>query len=39
MLNSKRERLSWYEEKSEQPLSLIHEIKLPENAAILNIGF
>jgi SAM-dependent methyltransferase len=37
-LNTKRENLGWYEEKSEQTLSLIHETKLPKNAAILNIG-
>lgn len=37
-LNTKRENLGWYEEKSEQTLSLIHETKLPKNAAILNVG-
>jgi SAM-dependent methyltransferase len=37
-LNCKRENLGWYEEKSEQTLALIHETKLPKNAAILNVG-
>ena len=37
-LNTKRENLGWYEEKSEQTLALIHETKLPKNATILNVG-
>lgn len=37
-LNTKRENLGWYEEKSEQTLALIQETKLPKNATLLNVG-
>ncbi|PQB06394.1 SAM-dependent methyltransferase [Polaribacter filamentus] len=37
-LNNKTEKLGWFEEKSEQTLTLIKEARLSEDALILNVG-
>ena len=37
-LNNKTEKLGWFEEKSEQTLTLINEAKLFKDALILNVG-
>jgi cyclopropane fatty-acyl-phospholipid synthase-like methyltransferase len=37
-LNNKTEKLGWFEEKSEQTLTLINEAKLSKDALILNVG-
>jgi SAM-dependent methyltransferase len=37
-LNNKTEKLGWFEEKSEQTLTLINEAKLSKDALILSVG-
>ncbi|PQJ82324.1 class I SAM-dependent methyltransferase [Polaribacter glomeratus] len=37
-LNNKTEKLGWFEDKSEQTLTLINEAKLSKDALILNVG-